>query len=372
MEAKQKKGAIKLTLDDSEVSLPVVEDDVTEADRVTFPTEKLDDVNIDRDLAWRAARMTGIGGSDISSIAGISRFGDPYTVYQSKINEELALGDDDKEVQAIGHELEPVVRNRYETKNNVNITHHESMFRHPGKLWMLASVDGLIEENKTIFEAKSLNISRMEEFGQEETDEIPLPYYMQCQWYMHITGYKRAVLSAAFIDHNKYEVIESGQSKTILGLVTIRNYEFNYEQSVGKEMDQLAKSFWEKVESRNPADLEITDARDSANVINTVYSQESDELVNADEELEALVEKYHSARQQRLNSEKQEEELKNKIKRKIGEKAGVRTKLGAITWKETESKQFDLERLKEERPHIYEKYVKSEKNRRFNPKFNTE
>ena len=132
---------------------------------------------------WLAARRTGIGGSDIAAVLGLSPWKTPLAVYLDKIGEGEAV--DETEAMRWGTIHEPTIAREYERRTGHEIREAEMMrsARYP---WMLASVDRLIESPfQGVLEIKTARTAQG--WGEEGTDEVPVQYLLQVQHYLVVT-----------------------------------------------------------------------------------------------------------------------------------------------------------------------------------------
>jgi putative phage-type endonuclease len=152
---------------------------------------------------WLRERQTGIGGSDVAAILGLSKYKTPYTVYQEKRGE---LGPQpDNEAMRWGRYLEPAVRQAYADETGRQVLLPEKMIRHPRHGFMVANLDGYTEDRR-IFEAKTARSA--DGWGMAGSDEIPQPYLLQVQHYLEVTGFEVADVAVliAGSDFRLYEV----------------------------------------------------------------------------------------------------------------------------------------------------------------------
>ncbi len=93
--------------------------------------------------AWLAERRTGLGGSDVAAILGLSKWKTPLDVYLDKIGEGSEDPDDEKRrTFARGHAMEPTIVDEYARTLPEGVTIVEYPTVHDGCL--LANVDRLI------------------------------------------------------------------------------------------------------------------------------------------------------------------------------------------------------------------------------------
>lgn len=91
---------------------------------------------------WLAFRKTGIGGSEVAAIFGISPFGTARDVYYDKLNIVSAFDDEmNKYQKKIGTLLEDVVAEMFSEVTGFPVFKVPKMFRSREHYFMLADVD---------------------------------------------------------------------------------------------------------------------------------------------------------------------------------------------------------------------------------------
>ena len=150
---------------------------------------------------WLAMRRTGIGGSDIAAIMGLSPWRSAVDVYLDKIGETKDTGEN--EAMFWGNVLEDVVARHYATKTGAKVQRIGTMMQHPSKPWMLGNIDraivtpgsrarfdgGKLLGADGILECKTAGAFKAADWGNEnDQDAIPTHYAAQCFWYMGVTG----------------------------------------------------------------------------------------------------------------------------------------------------------------------------------------
>ncbi|MFI3213996.1 MAG: YqaJ viral recombinase family protein [Eubacteriales bacterium] len=88
---------------------------------------------------WLDYRRTGIGGSDVASIFGVSPFGTARDTYYDKLNIVSAFDDEANKYQKkIGHLLEDVVAEMFSEVTGYPVFQIKKMYRSPEYPFMLA------------------------------------------------------------------------------------------------------------------------------------------------------------------------------------------------------------------------------------------
>ncbi|WP_218689076.1 YqaJ viral recombinase family protein [Psychrobacter sp. BF1] len=188
---------------------------------------------------WLKLRQSGIGGSDIAAIIGVSPYATSYDIYQSKV-QPLSPGDMN-EFAYWGTVLEDVVAKEFSKRTGLKIQNVNFLMRHPDKPWAIANIDRAIVNRDVsgnvrfkdgklttdqIVEIKTAGEYVGKNWGNEESDEVPDQYQCQAQWYMGVTGVDTCHM-AVLIGGNKY-----------------RQYKIDRHQDFIDYLFEAAESFW--------------------------------------------------------------------------------------------------------------------------------
>ena len=277
-------------------------------------------------------RKKGIGGSDIAAIIGVSQFKTALDVYLSKTTEQP---EQQGEHLYWGHALENPIIDRFIQDTGANVIRQPEMRRHPQHQWAIANADALIMNGDTIeaiLEIKTSSAFKSREWGVDDTDEVPIEYIAQVQWYMWIYNVQEAYL-AALIGGNQY-----------------RQYHIKRDDELIAILAEKAQAFWQNhvipripPEPQNGEDAQKLYPHDNGNT-----AQADSDTLTAYAELKEL--------------KAQEKELKAQIaaredllKIKIGEystmQAGDNT---LFTWKAQQSNRFDSKAFQASHPYLYQ------------------
>lgn len=144
---------------------------------------------------WLKGRQTGVGGSDIAAIVGLSRWGTSYSVWLDKTGKPLP--DIDRSAMEWGRRLEPVLGQHFQDTTGIQLYRVGLMqsIAHP---IALASVDALTdcaghcEQPDGIWEGKTTSWRMAEEWDDDQTPDAA---ELQAQWYLGVTGRSHAHVS---------------------------------------------------------------------------------------------------------------------------------------------------------------------------------
>lgn len=178
---------------------------------------------------WLAARQTGIGGSDVAAILGLSKWRTPLSVYLEKRGESAPQ--DDNESMLWGRVLEPVIRQQYADRTGRAVHVPSELIRSAARPWMIANLDGMTDCGRVV-EIKTARTSMG--WGDPGTDEIPHDYLLQVQHYMAVTGF--AVCDVA----------------VLIGGSDFRMYEVPADLELQDMLSQAEAQFWETVQRGEP------------------------------------------------------------------------------------------------------------------------
>ena len=294
---------------------------------------------------WLKARTTGIGGSDVAAILGLSKWKTPLQVYQEKRGEIAPQADND--AMRWGRYLEPVVRQAYadETGNEVRVI--DQIVRHPIYEHMIANLDGFVIPEagpRRVFEAKTARTA--DGWGEPGSDQIPQPYLLQVQHYMAVTGFIVADVAVLIggSDFRLYEVPEDRELQEML---------------VGAEHD-----FWQRVQRGDPPEpVTVADA-----VARWGRSSRAD-LVMADDAALAAVKQLHALKARRVEMDAEEDAARAIVMKTLGESDTLVDPAGRAlcTWKASAPPmRFDAAALKAAHPELHAQFLKpGEPSRRF-------
>lgn len=142
---------------------------------------------------WLGWRTKGIGGSDVSIIAGLNHFKSAYQLWLEKTG-QADLEETDSEYAHFGTLLEPVVKKEFTARTGKKVRARNEMLQSEEYPFMLCDLDGVIYEDgeMCIFEAKTASAYKQDVWEKE----VPIEYILQVQHYMAVTGAKKAYVAA--------------------------------------------------------------------------------------------------------------------------------------------------------------------------------
>jgi len=286
--------------------------------------------------AWLELRNSGLGGSDAAVIMGVNPWKSKLALWAEKTGQKKPEDLSKNQRVYWGQKNEANIADWFEEETGKQVR-RRGMMRSCQYPWMLASVDREVIGEKAGLEIKTAGVDQAKYWGE---DEIPDMYYLQCQWYMAVTGYDRWYI-AVLIGGNdaRWAVVERNQ----------------------EQIDQLieaGKNFWQQVTDLIPPPPDGSDsARD---VLNAKYpGGKTETLEMTQPEAVQAITAYRMLAKQKTELEKQTEAVKQHIMELMGDTEEAKIDGTKVTWKTTAGRvTLDSKALKKDMPAVYEKYKK--------------
>lgn len=182
-------------------------------------------------------RNSGIGGSDIGAILGLSRFKSAVDVWLEKTGRKESPSESTLQ-QRFGIIGEEFVAKEYTKKTGSKVVRFNSQLVHPEHSFIIGNVDRLVvPEGKSVahhmgqirtdrgMEAKCVSAFAGGEWGDDTSDDVPAFYYAQCAWYQALTGCQYWDL-AALIGNHRFEVYSFDRDPQLEKMVISKAIEF--------------------------------------------------------------------------------------------------------------------------------------------------
>lgn len=291
---------------------------------------------------WLKFRTGGIGGSDVSIIAGINPFKSVHQLWLEKTG-QIEPEQTESEYAHFGTLLEPIVRKEFTERTGIKVRQKHMLLQSSDYPFMLADLDGVINEDgeMAIFEAKTASQYKMDTWEEE----VPAGYILQVQHYMAVTGAKKTYIAALVGgNHFVYHLVERDEVM-IAKIIAMEKY------------------FWEThvIGGVEP----IPDGSEATtNYFNSKFSESNGQIIELPEEALAICDEYERLSEQLKELETAKSAAANQLKSYLKEAEVGTVGDRKIVWKQIFKSSLDQKRLKEEKPDIYNGYVTQSSYRR--------
>ena len=291
---------------------------------------------------WLRWRTKGIGGSDVSVIAGVNPFRSIFQLWLEKTG-EVEPEETENDNTHFGNVLEPVIKREFSKRTGLKVRAKRALLQSEEYPFMLADLDGVIYENgkMNLFEAKTASAYKQEIWEKG----IPEEYVLQVQHYMAVTGAEKTYL-AALVGGNRFywKVVRRDEQKIA-------------------EIIALEKAFWEEnvLAGKEP----VPDGSGATtDFLNEKYASSNGNTILLPEEALGLCRRYEELSGQLNELQDKKDAVSNQLKNFLkNNESGV---IGEyrVTWKQVTSMTFDKKRLEKENHALYEEYLTKRQYRR--------
>lgn len=250
---------------------------------------------------WERDSIQSVGASELAAIVGADPRRGPLSIYAAKVAKKL--DEPERSWLVFGRRVEGAILDGYVDKTLRRVRHNAAAdlerWYHPEQPRLSATPDGLVDEpveDARVVEAKAVAYMRREEWAEEP----PLQFVVQVQAQMACTGLPRGDLVALM------------WGVYITEPVTLQpNAEF---MAVALE---AVDRFWWHVENRVPPDADAKpETRDAIRRLWPTDNGQSLALTHQDL---ALVHAWDVACLRLEEAERQEDELQNKLRTRMGD-----------------------------------------------------
>lgn len=185
-------------------------------------------------------RKSGLGGSDALAYAGKDPRKTPLALWQEKTGKSPAAAPVEERTPNTrpgwGSRLEPLVRDWMSEELGRPIHTTARLYRSTELPFMIAHPDGMTMSPMEGVEIKTADRFMAQEFGEVETDQVPIRYVLQVTHYMIVMRLRRFHLGA------------------LIGGNDARHYVIDYDDELAQMLTERARAFWHLVESDTPPD----------------------------------------------------------------------------------------------------------------------
>ena len=156
----------------------------------------------------RLERATYLGSSDIAAVLGVSKWSSAVAVYYRKVDplwsEDAEEDERRAKVLKRGKRFEPIVREMAEEEFCIKAVKVGERYRDPEHDWMRAEIDfEIVEDGVPVnCEVKTVHPFAAGEWGEMDTDEIPVYYAAQVMYGLMVTGRAKSYVFALFGSDN--------------------------------------------------------------------------------------------------------------------------------------------------------------------------
>ena len=287
-------------------------------------------------------RTKYLGGSDVAAILGISPWRTPLEVYLDKVQPREKPVDPNKQrVFTRGQRMEPYVIDLLAEETGMEIIHRGNRYIHRDYGFIAAEIDAEAASGENI-EIKTVSPFKAKEWGEVQTDAIPVHYTAQAMHGLMVTGKQVCIFGE------------------LIGGDDFRIYRVERDEETIQAILEKEVAFWDRIKNLNPP--EATSVSD----ISLMFEKDAGTSIEADGKALALFNDLRDMKSRFKSLEEEIEVSEEKLKLYMQEHS-ILTLDGKplCTWKTQVSNRFDQKAFQLEHPGLYEKFKKTTSSRVF-------
>ena len=241
-----------------------------------------------------AERARGIGGSEMLAALGKDPRTTRLELYMRKVGELPEPDFSDNQRVHFGVKLEPVIRDEIAERIGHQIIVPHQTLHHPSAP-IVAHPDGWIPALGEGVECKAADKHEAEDFGEPDSDQVPVRYLVQCMTYIAVTNAPRWRLGV------------------LIGGNDFRMYTIPRDEQIIDAIQAGAREFWSHVERRIPPDPETPED------VKLRWPKDLGLIARATPEIETMCLELADAKVALKEAEQREGSLKMAIQKFMGE-----------------------------------------------------
>ena len=318
---------------------------------------------------WLAFRKSGIGGSEVAAVFGISPFGTARDVYYDKLNIASAFDDEANKYQKkIGNLLEDVVAEMFSEVTGYPVFKIQKMFRSREHYFMLADVDYFVQlpdGSFAILECKTTGPDATGKWWDGAVPTVPFNYNLQGRQYMSVMHINKVFYACLHGNSENYLIIR----------------EITRDLAFESEMIEVERHFWENhiIPQIPPPYIEEGELIMESVRRHVGYANPDAPAIILNADTENRVSRYLELQQQKAAAEVSVKAIDGELQRmkglivaEMGVCCTAACSLAGVPYQVTYNpvrklgvSKENLVRLQAQHPDIYEKYVTVSESRRF-------
>jgi len=133
-----------------------------------------------------SVRRSGIGGSDLAALFGISKYGDVHSLWMEKrglLHKDISQ----KGVIRRGNKLEPIIADEFSEEKKLDLYEPLNTFRGQQE-WMMAHPDRMFKANNGTVWGLEIKTAGREVYLRNLRNGLDFGYLLQSVYYLYVTG----------------------------------------------------------------------------------------------------------------------------------------------------------------------------------------
>ncbi len=279
-----------------------------------------------------ADRTKFLGGSDTAAILGISPWKTPLEVFLDKIQPRVEVDPAKQKIFQRGKRMEPYVIDMLAEETGLEIIGRNNRYIDTELPFLAAEIDAEAASGENI-EIKTVSPFKAQEWGEEQTDEVPVHYTAQAMHGLMVTG-KAVCIFGVLIGADDFRVYRVERDDETIAAIREKEIEF-----------------WERIKTRTPPPMT------SVSDVLLMFGKDSGSSIEADGK---TIEQYNMLRDLKYRAKEigvQIEEVESAIKMYMQDNAALTIDGNPIaTWKTQNPKRFNQGKFARAFPDLFEQF----------------
>lgn len=290
---------------------------------------------------WLSYRKCGLTGSDAGAVLGVNPYRSVFQVYYDKTSDSTM--ETDNEAMRQGRDLEEYVAQRFCEATGLKVRRANAIYQSEEHPVLLADFDRLVVGQKAGLECKTVSPFSADKWAD---GKIPAHYLAQVQHYLAVSGYDCWYIAAL-----------------IFGRELVIHKILRDEEAIS-DLIKKEEYFWmcHVMPCVPPAP---TGSEGDTEQLNQMYAASNRDKSVDLAALETLLDKRQNLTEQIEQLEQQKAAIEQKVKLEMQDAAYGTAPGYRVSWVSTESRRVDTQRLRKEKPELFEEYSKNVSSRRF-------
>ncbi|MEN3260115.1 lambda-exonuclease family protein [Sodalis endosymbiont of Spalangia cameroni] len=287
-------------------------------------------------------RQKYLGGSDVAGILGISPWRTALDVYLDKVQPRKdEISPQKQKIFTRGQRMEPYIIDLLSEETGLKIAKRGHRYLDPELPYIAAEIDAEAESGENI-EIKTVSPFKARDWGEQQTDSIPVYYTAQAMHGLMVTG-KKVCVFGVLIGGDDFRVYRVERDDETIAAIR------------AKEME-----FWERVVNLTPPP--IINEHD----VKRYFDRDAGSSIEANGKMISLINELRMLKVRKDEAEKDIQIIEEQIKLIMQQHSIVTIdQRPIITWKTQSSTRFDISAFKNTHPGIFDKFKKTTQSRVF-------
>ncbi|MFI6055525.1 YqaJ viral recombinase family protein [Streptomyces violascens] len=289
---------------------------------------------------WLTVRRTGVGGSEVAAILGMSKYVSPIEVYLDKRAEvplDRPQHPDLAEAAYWGLVQEPLIATAFTARTGLAAVEGPGTLAHVERRWMLANVDRYVLDE----DARPSSLLEIKTRSAYQLDEwllgVPDGPALQTHWYLAVTGYQHAHVAA------------------LLGGNRLIVHRVERDEALVEQLVELVGEFWQGVLDGTPPAVDGSEATEE--LLGRLYTVRSDAVTVADPaEVLPLLERRRELKAREARVADELREVDNRLKATAGEAEVVKVQ-GTVAFTYRQNGPLSQKRFTAAHPDLAAQYT---------------